>query len=352
MSPERIPGLSPQNAQVLLDALVAEVGKAVVGKREVVDRVALAVLADGHVLIEDNPGVAKTTLVKALAEALGLAYNRIQFTPDLLPADITGSFIYNMQESRFALRKGPVFTNVLLADEINRAPPKTQSALLEAMQERQTTLEGETHALPAPFLVFATQNPIEIEGTYPLPEAQLDRFLLKVSVGYPNPKAEVEMLRRRETRRVDEVHVRAVLDAEKLASLRAACEAVRLDDDVKDYIVRLVGATRADPRLALGASPRGSLALYKLAKAHALMQGRAFVVPDDVKHVAVPALAHRMLVTSEARIRGARASEVVTQLLASVPTPPVVPQRNGRETAEGAGPRDLGARGRSGADDA
>jgi MoxR-like ATPase len=302
--------------------LLAEVGRVVVGKDAVLERVSLALLANGHVLLEDNPGLAKTLMVKTFSQAVGLSFRRVQFTPDLLPADITGSFYYNLQASKFELRRGPIFTSFLLADEINRAPPKTQSALLEAMQERQTTLEGETHALPDPFFVFATQNPIETEGTYPLPEAQLDRFLMRVSVGYPAPAAEVEMLRRREAAKKDETKVGQVVTLEELRFMQHACESVRLDDANKEYIVRLVGATRGDARLALGASPRGSLALYKLAKANAILRGRGYVVPDDVKAVAEPALAHRLVVRPEARVRGVRGESIVQELLRSVPAPP------------------------------
>ena len=304
-----------------LRALVEAVSQVVVGKEAALERVALAIAANGHVLLEDYPGVAKTLTVKTFAQALGLPFKRVQFTPDLLPADITGSLYYNMEAQRFELRKGPVFTSFLLADEINRAPPKTQSALLEAMQERQTTLEGETHALPEPFLVFATQNPIEIEGTYPLPEAQLDRFIMRVAIGYPSQQAEVEMLRRREAARVDETSIDVVMTAEDLRQVQAAVEVVWLDDAIKDYVVRLVQRTRGDPRLALGASPRGSLALYKLAKAHALLRGRHYVIPDDVKAVAEPGLAHRLILTGESRVRGLKTEAILADILRGVPTP-------------------------------
>ena len=313
-------------------ALVQEVGRVVVGKAPVLERVTLALAANGHVLLEDYPGVAKTLTVKTFSQALGLPFKRIQFTPDLLPADVTGSFYFNLQANKFELRKGPIFTSFLLADEINRAPPKTQSSLLEAMQERQTTLEGETHPLPDPFFVFATQNPIEIEGTYPLPEAQLDRFLMRLSVGYPSHGAEVEMLKRREATRKDETKVDVVMSAEELRFMQHACETVRLDDANKDYIVRLVQATRNDARVQLGASPRGTLALYKLAKAHALLRGRGYVVPDDVKAVAEPGLAHRLVLTGESRVRGLRPEAVVADVLratappvAAPPAPPAPP---------------------------
>ena len=304
-----------------LRALVQTASRVVVGKEAALERVALAIAANGHVLLEDYPGVAKTLTVKTFAQAMGLPFRRVQFTPDLLPADITGSLYYNLEAQRFELRRGPVFTSFLLADEINRAPPKTQSALLEAMQEKQTTLEGETHALPEPFLVFATQNPIEIEGTYPLPEAQLDRFLMRVAIGYPSHQAEVEMLRRREQARTDDTHVEVVMTAEDLRGVQQAVETVRLDDAIKDYVVRIAQRTRTDPRLALGASPRGSLALYKLAKAHALMRGRSYAVPDDVKAIVEPALAHRLILTGESRVRGLKAEAILADVLRGVPTP-------------------------------
>jgi MoxR-like ATPase len=304
-----------------LRTLQAEVAKVVVGKEAVLERACLALAAEGHVLLEDNPGLAKTLMVKSFSQALGLPFRRVQFTPDLLPADITGSFFFNLQANKFEIRKGPIFTSFLLADEINRAPPKTQSALLEAMQERQTTLEGETHALPSPFFVFATQNPIEIEGTYPLPEAQLDRFLMRLSVGYPSPAAEVEMLRRRDAAKQDETKLAPVMSVDELRAIQRATEQVRLDDANKEYIVRLVNATRQDPRLQLGASPRGSLALFKLGKAHAMMQGRGYVVPDDIKAIAEAALAHRLVVRPEMRVRGLRAEQVVQEALRSVPAP-------------------------------
>ncbi len=305
-----------------LHALVREVGKVVVGKEPVLERLTLAIAAGGHVLLEDYPGVAKTMTVKAFSQVLGLPFRRIQFTPDLLPADITGSFYFNLEAHRFELRKGPIFTSFLLADEINRAPPKTQSALLEAMQEKQTTLEGDTHPLPDPFFVFATQNPIEIEGTYPLPEAQLDRFMMRVSVGYPSESAEIEILRRREAARKDTVDLQPIVTREELRFIQHAAESVRVDDAVKEYAVRLVRATREDSRVALGASPRGSLALYKLAKAHALLQRRGYAVPDDVKAMAEAALTHRVILTGEARVRGAKPQDIVQDALRRIPTPP------------------------------
>ena len=252
-----------------------------------------------------------------------MRFARIQFTPDLLPADITGTYIFDRKASEFVLRKGPVFTNVLLADEINRAPPKTQAALLEAMQERQTTLEGETHPLPRPFLVFATQNPIEYEGTYPLPEAQIDRFLMRIDIGYPTREQEKEVLDRRRQRKADEVKIPAIADPDQVLALQAACEDVHVDDDLERYIVEVVTRTREHSQVEVGASPRGSLALMKLGRASAALKGRDYVVPDDVKGVAVEALAHRVLLKPDPWIKGVRTASIVREVLAAVPVPKV-----------------------------
>jgi len=303
----------------ILDA----VGTAIVGKRPVLEKMLLAILCDGHVLIEDYPGLAKTLMAKSFATALGCGFKRVQFTPDLLPADITGTYIFDRKASEFVLRKGPVFTNVLLADEINRAPPKTQAALLEAMQERQTTLEGETHPLPSPFVVFATQNPIEYEGTYPLPEAQIDRFLLRIDVGYPTREQEKEVLDRRRQRGTDEVEITAVANPKQVLAMQGAVEDVHLDDDLERYIVEIVARTREHPQVEVGASPRGSLALMKLGRASAALKGRDFVVPDDVKNVAVEALAHRVLLKPDPWIKGVRTAGIVREVLAAVPVPKV-----------------------------
>jgi MoxR-like ATPase len=308
-----------EHATRLLDAIE----QVIVGKRAVLERVLWAALSDGHLLIEDVPGVAKTLIAKSFASALGLSFRRVQFTPDLLPADITGTYILNRGTGEFVLRRGPVFTNVLLADEINRAPPKTQSALLEAMQERQTTLEGETHRLEPPFFVIATQNPIELEGTYPLPEAQLDRFLMRIDVGYPQRGEEVEMLRRRRMRRTDDAPVPAVLRPGDMLALQGAVEDVHVDPAVEAYMVDLVAATRGHSAVEIGASPRGSLALVKAARARAAVEGRDFVTPDDVKAVASPTLAHRILLKPDPWIRGVRTATVVTAVLAQVPVPKV-----------------------------
>ncbi|HKW43070.1 MAG TPA: MoxR family ATPase [Thermoplasmata archaeon] len=303
----------------LLDALET----VIVGKRAVLERVLWAVLGDGHVLIEDVPGLAKTLIAKSFAAGLGLDFRRVQFTPDLLPADITGTYVFDRKTGDFVLRRGPVFTNVLLADEINRAPPKTQSALLEAMQERQATLEGQTFRLDPPFFVIATQNPIEHEGTYPLPEAQVDRFLLKIDVGYPNREQEIEILERRRRRRTDEAVLKAITTPDEVRALQAALEDVHVDAAVEGYMVDIVTATRAHSQVDIGASPRGSLALLKAARARAALAGRDFVTPDDVKTVAVPALAHRLILKPDPWIRGVRTSSVLADVLGQVPVPKV-----------------------------
>ncbi len=303
----------------LLDA----VETVIVGKRPVLERVLWAILGDGHLLIEDVPGLAKTLIAKSFAAGLGLSFRRIQFTPDLLPADITGTYVFDRKSGDFVLRRGPVFTNVLLADEINRAPPKTQSALLEAMQERQATLEGETFHLDRPFFVIATQNPIEHEGTYPLPEAQVDRFLLKIDVGYPTREQEIEVIERRRKRRGDDASIDAVTTPEEIRSLQAAIEDVHVEPVIEGYMVDIVAATRAHTQVEVGASPRGSLALLKVSRARAAIAGRDFVTPDDVKAVAMPALAHRIILKPDPWIRGVRTSSVLADVLGQVPVPKV-----------------------------
>ncbi len=315
--------MKPADVAAVGGEILKEVETAIVGKRTVLEKMLLAILCDGHVLIEDYPGLAKTMIAKAFAAALGCTFKRVQFTPDLLPADITGTYVFDRKASEFVLRKGPVFTNVLLADEINRAPPKTQAALLEAMQERQTTLEGETHALPRPFLVFATQNPIEYEGTYPLPEAQVDRFLMRIDVGYPTREQEKEILDRRRQRAMDDVKIAAVSNPPEVQSMQAAIEEIHVDDDLERYIVEVVTRTREHPQVEVGASPRGSLALMKLGRASAALKGRDFVVPDDVKGMAVEALAHRVLLKPDPWIKGVRTANVVREVLAAVPVPKV-----------------------------
>lgn len=301
--------------------VVNQVERAIVGKRAVLEQIMAATLAGGHVLLEDYPGLAKTLIARSFAAALGLEFRRIQFTPDLLPGDITGGYVYNRAAERFELRRGPVFANIVLADEINRASPKTQSALLEAMQERQVTLEGETMPLPEPFLVLATQNPIEYEGTFPLPEAQLDRFLMKLTVGYPSLDEEVEILRRRRERRSDDAVIEQVTDATELLAMRAAIEDVYVDADIEQYIVRLVAATRNDARVAVGASPRGSLALLKLARVRAALDGRDFVIPDDVKLFVQPALAHRLILTPDLWMQRRAAGDILAAVVQAAPAP-------------------------------
>jgi MoxR-like ATPase len=299
-----------------------EVERAIVGKRDALELILLAILCDGHVLLEDYPGLAKTLIARSFAQTTSLEFARIQFTPDLMPSDVTGSSIFDQRSTDFRFLPGPIFTNLLLADEINRAPPKTQAALLEAMQERQVTTEGETRPLPAPFVVLATQNPIEYEGTYPLPEAQLDRFLMRVGVGYPSREHEIEMLARRLERGEDELALDVVVDAATLVTMQRALEQVHVSEAIEGYIVDLVAATRASARLAVGASPRGSLALLKLSRAKAAVAGRDFVVPEDVKAIAVPALAHRLTLRPELWVQRVRGEDVVAEALESVPTPP------------------------------
>ncbi|MBI4012360.1 MAG: MoxR family ATPase, partial [Candidatus Rokubacteria bacterium] len=279
--------------------VLAAISQVIVGKEEALERLLAAILANGHVLIEDYPGLAKTLIAQLFAQSLDLDFKRIQFTPDLLPSDITGSFLYDQREARFEFRRGPVFTHLLLADEINRATPKTQAALLEAMQEAQVTVEGERFPLEAPFLVIATQNPIELEGTYPLPEAQLDRFLMRLAIGYPDAEQEREILARRRQRREDAARVATVISRKELLAMQAALEDVFVSEPIERYIVELVRATRTDGRVALGASPRGALALLKLARAQAALRRRDFVTPDDVKAMAIPALAHRLILRPE-----------------------------------------------------
>jgi MoxR-like ATPase len=302
-------------------AVLDEVERAVVGKRDRLELVLAGLLADGHVLLEDVPGLAKTLTARSFAEVTGLRFARVQFTPDLLPSDVTGSSIWNQRDAEFAFRAGPIFTNILLADEINRAPPKTQAALLEAMQERQVSTDGETRVLEPPFLVLATQNPIEYEGTYPLPEAQLDRFLLRTGFGYPTADAEWEMLERRLERGVDEVELHSVVDRETLLAMQRAVEGVHVDESVGRYVVDLVAATRESPSVSVGSSPRGSLALVKLSRCRAALDGRDFVTPDDVKSVAIPALAHRLVLRPELWVQRRSGEDVVREILDQVRTP-------------------------------
>jgi MoxR-like ATPase len=303
-------------------AVLDELERAIVGKREALELILVAMLCDGHVLLEDYPGLAKTLAARSFAQATSLRFSRIQFTPDLMPSDVTGSSVFDQRNAEFQFLQGPIFTNLLLADEINRAPPKTQAALLEAMQEQQVTTEGQTRTLDPPFIVLATQNPIEYEGTYPLPEAQLDRFLIRIGIGYPSREHELEMLARRLERGEDEVELHPVVDATTLIAMQQALEQVHISDSIRGYIVDLVTATRSSKRLSVGASPRGSLALLKLSRAKAALAGRDFVVPEDVKTIAIPALAHRLTLRPELWVQRVRGEDVVAEALASVPTPP------------------------------
>ena len=298
-----------------------EVERVVLGKRDALELLLLGLLADGHVLIEDYPGLAKTLMARSFAQVTSMDFSRIQFTPDLMPSDVTGSWVFNQREADFEFRPGPIFANLLLADEINRAPPKTQAALLEAMQERQVTTEGQTRRLGPPFLVLATQNPIEYEGTYPLPEAQLDRFLLRMSVGYPAREDEWQMLANRAERGTDELELRSLVDRETLIAMQQAMEDVYVSEPVGLYMVDVVTATRDAQSIQVGASPRGSLALLKLSRCRAALQGRDYVTPDDVKAVAVPALAHRLTLRPELWVQRISAEDIVRERLDTVPTP-------------------------------
>ena len=306
------------------ERVICEIERAIVGERALLERVMAGVLCGGHILLEDYPGLGKTLLAKSFAVALGLAFKRIQFTPDLLPTDITGGYVFDRDRNGFVLRQGPVFSNIILADEINRASPKTQSALLEAMQERQVTLEGVTMQLPDPFIVMATQNPIEYEGTFPLPEAQLDRFVMKLSVGYPSPEEEREILHRRGDRQSDEISLQQVTDSERLLVLRQTVERVHVDGDIEQYIVDLVSQTRRRRQVAVGASPRASLALLKLSRAGAAMQGRTYVLPDDVKRYVRPVLIHRLILQPDLWMNRDAADEVISDILESVAVPVII----------------------------
>ena len=313
--------LSLEDVGRLSERILDETERAVVGKRDALELVLLGLLADGHVLIEDFPGLAKTLIARSFAQVASMEFRRIQFTPDLMPADVTGSSIFDQRVSDFEFRPGPVFTNLLLADEINRAPPKTQAALLEAMQERQVTIEGITRRLDRPFLVLATQNPIEYEGTYPLPEAQLDRFLLRIGVGSPTREDEWRVLESRIDRQEDEVQLEPIVDASTLVEMQRAIERVHVSESIGYYIVDVVTSTRTSPSVHVGASPRGSLAVMKLSRCKAVLEGRDFVTPDDVKAVAVPALAHRLALRPELWVQRIRPEDVVADRLATVPTP-------------------------------
>jgi MoxR-like ATPase len=304
------------------ERIFTELERAIVGKRGTLELVLTGFLADGHVLLEDFPGLAKTLIARSFAQVAELDFARIQFTPDLLPSDVTGSSIFNQRTGEFEFRPGPIFTNLLLGDEINRAPPKTQAALLEAMQERQVTIEGLTNPLDRPFLVIATQNPIEYEGTYPLPEAQLDRFILRTSVGYPSADDEWRVLERRLERAADEIQLDHVVGRDELLAMQRAVEQVHVAESIGRYMVEVAEATRESPRVHVGASPRGTLALLKLSRCRAALQGRDFVTPEDVKSVGVPALAHRLVLKPELWVQRVSPDDVVRELLDTVPTPP------------------------------
>jgi MoxR-like ATPase len=303
------------------EKVLSELSTVIVGKRQTLELVLTGFLANGHILFEDFPGLAKTLMSKLFAQALGCKFRRIQFTPDLLPADITGTYVLDRRDGDFRLRHGPIFANILLADEINRAPPKTQSALLEGMQERQVTIEGDTYSLERPFIVIATQNPIEYEGTYPLPEAQIDRFMMRLSVGYPNKQEEIEILTRRIASQTDDYKVGPVMTPEVFQEAQKVTEQVHVDDSIKEYAVEIVQRTRVHPLVGLGASPRGSLAMMHLARAKAALAGRDFVVPEDVKDVAVAALSHRLLLKSGTWLAGTKAEEIVRGILDETKAP-------------------------------
>lgn len=303
------------------EAVLREVSRVVVGKRDELQLIMIAILAGGHVLIEDLPGLGKTLIARSFAAALGLDFTRVQFTPDLLPADLLGSTIYDMSTGRFTFRRGPVFTHMLLADEVNRTPPKTQAALLEAMAEGQVSIDGETFPLPQPFVVLATDNPIEYEGTYPLPEAQLDRFALQLRLGYLSEQDETQMIRRRLERGAVQPRVNQVVDAKGLLEMRHTVEFVSVHPDVVSYVVALASATRAHAQVEVGASPRSELDLVQMARARALLNGRDFVVPEDVKALAVPAMAHRITLRPEMWVRRIRGEDVISELLRRLPVP-------------------------------
>jgi MoxR-like ATPase len=313
----------PKNT--VLSRIDAELRKAIVGQEGVVEQILVALVAGGHVLLEGVPGLAKTLLVRSLAQALGVQFKRIQFTPDLMPADVIGTAVFDPKELAFRIKQGPIFTNLLLADEVNRTPPKTQAALLEAMEEAQVTIEGESLALPAPFMVFATQNPIEFEGTYPLPEAQLDRFLMKIKINYPAEAEERAILERHyqgfSAKQLTQAGIEPVVDSADLVGLRQLHRTVVVEAKVLDYINALVRATREWSTLAMGASPRGSIALLAASQSLALVRGRTFVTPDDVKEMALPILRHRVILRPEAEVEGTQADQVIGQILASLPVP-------------------------------
>jgi MoxR-like ATPase len=313
---ERTGGMIQQS----IERIASNVEQVIIGKRPMIELILTALLCEGHVLIEDVPGIGKTTLAKAIARSLGCSFRRIQFTPDLLPSDVTGISYFNQKQSEFEFRPGPVIAQIVLADEINRATPRTQSALLEAMEERQVTVDGETRPLPRPFIVLATQNPIELEGTFPLPEAQIDRFLLQVKLGYPTAAEESLMVQRFEQQNPLDT-LKSVMSDSELIALSGEARAVRVEESVRDYIVSIVRATRAHPAVELGASPRGSLALNRTSQALAAIRGRDFVIPDDVKYMAPFVLIHRIIISAQTRLRGRTAEEILREIVGNVPVP-------------------------------
>jgi MoxR-like ATPase len=310
-------------ASAACDDVFETVRGAVIAEDEFLERVMLGVLSRGHVLLEDVPGTGKTLTARSIAKALGLSFSRIQFTPDLLPSDVTGTNVFNEQESTFEFSQGPIFANVVLADEINRAPPKTQAALLEAMEEAQVTVDGETYQLPKPFFVIATQNPVEQEGTFPLPEAQVDRFIVKTAIGYPDLDGEVELLRRRVSREARSPSVEQVLSEEAVLDIRRAPETVRVDEDLLTYMAEIAQATRHDRRVAIGVSPRGTQRLLEAVRSQAVLRGREFVTPDDIKRICHPVLAHRLVLTPDAKVNDVSKADVVDDVLAEVTVPTV-----------------------------
>ncbi len=310
-----------QTVSQISNGLMGEVAKVIIGKQENLRRVAIGILSNANMLIEDYPGLAKTLMANTFATSLGCKFKRVQFTPDLLPADIMGTYMYDQQAGEFKLRPGPLFTNVLLADEINRAPPKTQAALLEAMEEKQVTIEGITHKLPAPFITMATQNPIEQEGTYPLPEAQMDRFMMKMSMGYPDRQEEKSILQRRKLRGKDDYDIEQITSPKKVVAMQKALETVHVDTAILSYIVELVHRTREDHRVITGASPRASQSLFKTGRASAAIDGRDYVIPDDIKAVALEVVSHRIVLKPESKIRGVTGQHIMRKILSEVPVP-------------------------------
>jgi len=315
--------MDPEQATRDCNAVIDSVSDAVISDREFLETVLTGLLARGHVLLEDVPGTGKTLTARSMANALGLSFSRIQFTPDLLPSDVTGTYVFNEQDREFEFRAGPIFENVVLADEINRAPPKTQSALLEAMEERQVTVDGDTHELPEPFFVIATQNPVEQEGTFALPEAQVDRFMVKTSLGYPDYEGELSLLKRRDGREARSPGVETVLSKDAVLDLQEVPESIRVDEDLMEYALDITRATRLDHRVSIGVSPRGSQRLFEAARARAVIDGESFVTPDTIKQVAEPVLAHRLVLTADAQVNDVDKATIIAEILDETPVPTV-----------------------------